>query len=1237
MSWIDRIKAAAIPFKVRNEVGLPATKVALLFAELAARVNDSALATRLVRYAVDGDDELVLNELASHAAPDPTQGLVRVLAQLGNHAQEHFFADLELSDAGLGVRLGKIAAAAQHMHLNIATSSMLTSEAPWLAALLAEISLAWRSTPEARAKPFPIDVPFIEEMLAVAGCPTDLVARAVCSPEIYSMTLRRIPGARDALLRHPSAVHAALTGKDRKTRSHVLEVLRLLEVPTKAFVAPLVAIAVGSKGAAHVAAAALLGSELDQALPLIENAATQGKTAERHQAVRLLWELAPARSRALLEQRRAEDPAPEVRELLTLLLAAPSASAASDDVFSWNLPPLASLAPPKPLAAETRAAFATILAAAEADVGGLMMSARWAQQRRERHEQAVRAWREGRAFAAFAATETSPSEANTLAGLAIRAHGPAASRAVQAFLARPELELVHAVRALILTEHVHPSHSKQSPWSDGSMDFDGYAAPLLGHYRQSHGSRFGLRELGQVLAALGLSEKALVRLVLDPWSPRFLEWEDDAVWPFFAERFEIVEEAIAGTTKGAAWWDRRVRPAAFALLAKFPSYPPRMRARLWAMALGPAKRDRQMAWKCVGNEPDRLARLVETLGSRKPEGRAVAAEWLGQCSERDVAAPAIRTALARETSDPTKGAMLVALERLGESVAEYVDRKRLVAEAPAGLARGAVETLAWLSIDALPAVHWHDDGTRVPSEVMLWLVAQARRSGNAEPGPLLRRYVAQMRRDERERFGSALLAAWIAKDTRPTYASREEALPIAHADAQQIARWRTNVPLEKIVEELLAGLLRKVDGSAIDDKGVLAVVGACGGPDSVRAIERYVREWYGYRVAQCKALLRALAWIESPLAVQTLWSIAARFRTRSIQQEAATLLDDIAERAGWTRDELADHTIPTAGLDEHGVLALDYGTRTIRAHLDAKLALVLQSDDGRALKSLPAARASDDPDEVKAAKKAFSNARKELQAAVAMQRTRLYEAMCTQRSWKAEEWDECLHRHPIVGRLVQRVVWAASVDRDDERIVTFRPLEDGSLSTVDDDPATLPKGATVRIAHTCTVGSEIAAGWRRHLADYRVDPLFEQLREASFVLSPERTTSASIDDFEGHVLDTFRLRARATALGYVRGSVEDGGMFHDYRKPFPGVGLEAVVGFTGNTVPESNRPAALSRLTFERLEERDPAAGGYWMSERGVPLGEVPTVLLAECWNDVRTLAAEGTGYDPDWRKRTEW
>jgi hypothetical protein len=38
----------------------------------------------------------------------------------------------------------------------------------------------------------------------------------------------------------------------------------------------------------------------------------------------------------------------------------------------------------------------------------------------------------------------------------------------------------------------------------------------------------------------------------------------------------------------------------------------------------------------------------------------------------------------------------------------------------------------------------------------------------------------------------------------------------------------------------------------------------------------------------------------------------------------------------------------------------------------------------------------------------------------------------------------------------------------------------------------------------------------------------------------------------------------------------------------------------------------------------------------GMALDEVPAVLLSECYNDLRTVAATGTGYDPQWEKKVQ-
>jgi hypothetical protein len=86
-----------------------------------------------------------------------------------------------------------------------------------------------------------------------------------------------------------------------------------------------------------------------------------------------------------------------------------------------------------------------------------------------------------------------------------------------------------------------------------------------------------------------------------------------------------------------------------------------------------------------------------------------------------------------------------------------------------------------------------------------------------------------------------------------------------------------------------------------------------------------------------------------------------------------------------------------------------------------------------------------------------------------------------------------------------------------------------------------------------------------------------------------------------------------------------------YEKRFPTLALAAVLEFTGNTLPEENRSVALLSLAFRPISKEN----SYDRTE--IPLAEIPKVLLSECYNDLRLIAAEGTGFDPDWEKKSAY
>src|SRR5690606_15243730 len=99
---------------------------------------------------------------------------------------------------------------------------------------------------------------------------------------------------------------------------------------------------------------------------------------------------------------------------------------------------------------------------------------------------------------------------------------------------------------------------------------------------------------------------------------------------------------------------------------------------------------------------------------------------------------------------------------------------------------------------------------------------------------------------------------------------------------------------------------------------------------------------------------------DDPLVIQFLLSVARRYRSAGIQELAKALASDIAMRNGWTPDQLADRTIPTAGYHDSGMLDIDYAGHQFIARLDSALKAELRNSDGKIVKALPAPRKDDD-------------------------------------------------------------------------------------------------------------------------------------------------------------------------------------------------------------------------------------------------------------------------------------
>lgn len=1225
----------------RNPAGLTADSISLLEKVVGKlREQDAKVADELVSYIVAGDPEQVLGKLAKF--PGHLRLGSWVYGGGDGLCWQNFFRQLTGDVISVYRRVRQVfeVEARHNKDVGFFCKQLLNNDRG-LELILQEATHTSPRVWSSGRKSYGIPLPIVSDLFTVDGAAADDLLTAPFrvpkggNSSAVRQVLCEIGDIGQEFARRRDLIAPFLLTGGADERVAALENLESTATPLVPFAADLVECATSNLKTIRKPAEALVLKIPAAARPHLERLAAGGDRHQREGAIRLLGRLYPDDARTLLASLRETEQSAPVREAIDSVLGGLRVVAAEPLVL--EVPPNAPL-DLKPLV--TPALQQLLVDLADMYRERVDQHAQQLANKNKQHPvypphplpplpddwlKKVCAMLEGR-------VKLSSYLQSTFSLGGILWSEP--KGAVLALLAHPDFTLLHLVRWLVMMGSLHKTE----------MDYQ--ALSIIETYRDRHSPALTLNELAEAIRAIECSDQCLFEIAVNGyWQP--FAWEPEAVWPYFYEHLPLVEKSfspIAHRDWSQRYQAERARVSAFRIVRQFPVVPPGLVSIVWENAIGTSKQDRQRAQPICEKLPDLQDRLATALTSGAFATRQVAAEWLGRLGNRAAVEP-LRAAAKKEKQDAALDAMLTALEKLGESITEFLDREKLQTEAVKNLKKGTPAALEWFPWTALPKVRWQDSKKAIPSETLTWLIVQSHKLKTAEPGALLKRYCELLLPADREELGNFVLNAWLGQDLKRKLTD-EQARAKAKKEAPQYwqsMQWsisyyqKQNQPVPASVpqslaacEEFLFVTAQREVGSATGDKGLLALAGACCGDSAVGPVQRYLKEWYGYRAAQCKALIAMLSGIDRPLAIQYILSISNRFRTKSIQEEADKYIHLLAERKGWTLDELADRTMPTCGLDDAGQLELNFGPRTFTARINADLELQLYDADGKALKKLPDPRKDDDAELAKAAKKAFSAAKTELKKFFSLTQTRLYEAMCTERTWPLADWQLYLLAHPLARFLCQRLVWV--VLQEGAVVQSFRPLDDGSLTDFADNSVSPPPGSLIRIAHACNVPGDTCRSWAQHLADYEVAQLFAQFAREPYELPEGQRRETAVKDFEGHLLEAFKLRGLATKFGYTRGAPQDGGWYYEYLKSFPGLGLEVHLGFSGNGLPEENRTVALTNMTFERKTLGEEPG----VNRRGasVPLKELPAVLLSECVGDLRALAAAGTGHDPEWEKK---
>lgn len=706
--------------------------------------------------------------------------------------------------------------------------------------------------------------------------------------------------------------------------------------------------------------------------------------------------------------------------------------------------------------------------------------------------------------------------------------------------------------------------------------------------------------------------------------------EKVSVWPFFAENPEYIDNGFKGVSDKKGYYEESdIISRTLFLVGLFPSIPRSWEIQLYQYAIGSNKEYRTLAQDSAEKLGLIIHNVTSSLSSKNKDERTNAAKWLGKIKNKS-AISYLNTAIKKEKDLSVKAVFLDSLEMIGESISDFITKKQLLSEAELGLKKSIPASLKSFPQDTLPELYFNDQ-EKVPSELIYWWIILAVKLQDPESNSLLKRYNQLLDEASQFRLGGFLFSTFISLDTRT--ASDEECHQYAlENQSEQLENYNDlanrgydkyqGITLEQTYNILYRRKKSTLIGSAIKNKGMLGLISKLNGHDAIALLKAYMKKHY-IRRAQIEVMLLVVSRFDDDVIVQFLLATAQRYRTRSIQETAQSLVEAISERRGWSRQDLIDLTIPCAGLEKaNKATVFDYGQRHLTLSLTKDMKLQLGNEKQEVIKALPQPRLDDDQTELKEIKKWFNACKRELKQTIEQQTIRFPEAMITDQHWLVTQWHERLYQHPIMHRLLQRMLW--QIEQGDDWI-SVRINSDAELISLSGGAVQYEETSRIRVLSANNLSNAECADWVKYLKKNKIKPLFEQLKKADIKFTSEQK---NLTEYHGFLTGSYTLVNTMNALGYKRGSVDDDKCrSFEFYKDFNSLGFTAVLECTGLWSPLFEHDVAILNIYFVYQKNQKPYPHGSNIAY----LRDVPENLLHAIVLDYQAIG-QLCQYDENWR-----
>ena len=370
------------------------------------------------------------------------------------------------------------------------------------------------------------------------------------------------------------------------------------------------------------------------------------------------------------------------------------------------------------------------------------------------------------------------------------------------------------------------------------------------------------------------------------------------------------------------------------------------------------------------------------------------------------------------------------------------------------------------------------------------------------------------------------------------------------------------------------------------------------------------------------ACVNALAEMPGMNAVGQLSRVRARMKYSTAKRLVEKALDQAAQRAGLTRNDLEDMAVPTFDFQPPGVSRREQGKFAAELVVteSAKIAIRWSTVDGKTLKSAPAEIKKTNPELLRTLRRTAKDAEQMLRA----QRSRLEKLFFSEHSPRYEEWRKRTVEHPLLAQMTRRLIWQFECASGRKRSGMWHA---DALVAADGNALQSLEGTRVRLWHPLGADVKTVLAWRKWLQEREITQPFKQAHREIYVLTDaERRTETYSNRFAAHILSQHILNALCRERGWenrLQGQFDSGRATPTLKLPDWGF----IVEFWVQAPPDAPTSASGISLYVSTDQVRFCDMHGV-----AVALERIPPLVFSEGMRDVDLfVGVTSIANDPAW------